>query len=142
MYCSQHWTDSLVCRSPIDSANVLKLSRFTSLCRPDMTYTIDRVLKASLPISLLCLSQVKLRQQLQSVENDLALDNIEKARRKEALILQHSMGAGGLLGVGSRPLYSPVSQPPPLALGLSMSTMSPHAPAFYPPGNTVESVVG
>lgn len=89
-----------------------------------------------------CYAQVKLRQQLQAVENDPLLDNTEKARRKEALILQHSMGAGGLLGVGTRSAYSPVSQPPPQSLGLGVSTMSPHAPAFYPPGNTVESVVG
>ncbi|KAK7112115.1 RING finger protein unkempt homolog [Littorina saxatilis] len=87
-------------------------------------------------------SNVKLRQQLQAIENELMLDNAEKARRKEALILQHTMGAGGLLGVGSRPLYSPVSQHPPQGMGLGASSMSPHAPAFYPPGNTVESVVG
>ncbi|KAK7507793.1 hypothetical protein BaRGS_00000758 [Batillaria attramentaria] len=86
-------------------------------------------------------SNVKLRQQLQAIENDPMLENAEKARRKEALILQHSMGSSGL-GVCSRPLYSPVGQPPPQGLGLGMSTMSPHAPAFYPPGNTVESVVG
>ena len=84
----------------------------------------------------MCL-QVKLRQQLQSIENDPSLDNAEKAKRKENLILQHTIGAGGLLGVG-RSQYSPVSS----ALGLALSTMSPHAPAFYPPGNTVESVVG
>jgi hypothetical protein len=86
---------------------------------------------------------VKLRQQLQSIENDPSLDKSEKAHQKEALILQHTerfMVAGGLLGVGgSRPLYSPVGQ----NFGLTLpTTMSPHAPAFYPPGNTVESVVG
>lgn len=86
-------------------------------------------------------SNVKLRQHLQSIENDPLLDNTEKARQKE-LILQHSMGPGGLLGLGSRPLYSPVGQNPPQNLMLGVSSMSPHAPAFYPPGNTVESVVG
>ena len=85
---------------------------------------------------------MKLKQQLQSIENDPMLDNIEKARRKEALILQHSMSAGGLIGVGSRPLYSPIGQPATQGVGLGLSTMSPHAPAFYPPGDTVESVVG
>ena len=93
-------------------------------------------------VVVVCLLQVKLRQQLQAIENDPMLDNTEKARRKEALILQHSMGAGGLLGVGSRPAYSPVSQPPPQSLGLGMSTILLHAPVFCPPFNTVESVVG
>lgn len=85
--------------------------------------------------------QVKLKQQLQTIENDPMLDNAEKARHKESLILQHARNTGGL-AVSSRPLYSPVSHAPPCSLASALSTMSPHAPAFYPPGNTVESVVG
>ncbi|XP_025090223.1 RING finger protein unkempt homolog [Pomacea canaliculata] len=86
-------------------------------------------------------ANVKLKQQLQAIENDPLLDNTEKARRKEALILQHTRGTTGL-GVGPCTLYSPVSQAPSGCLAPSLSTMSPLAPAFYPPANTVESVVG
>lgn len=99
-------------------------------------------MKISLIIAnLIFLKQVKLKQQLQAIENDPLLDNTEKARRKEALILQHTRGTTGL-GVGPCTLYSPVSQAPSGCLAPSLSTMSPLAPAFYPPANTVESVVG
>ena len=73
--------------------------------------------------------QTKLRQQLEAIENDLTLDVNEKATRKQNLVLLHNLNES---------LNSPVSSlnnPP-------MSNMSPHAPSFYPPGETVESVVG
>ncbi|XP_029651049.1 RING finger protein unkempt isoform X3 [Octopus sinensis] len=72
--------------------------------------------------------QAKLRQQLQAIENDLTIDTSEKATRKQNLVLLHNFNqsfSGSL---------SPINP--------STSNMSPHAPSFYPPGETVESVVG
>ncbi|XP_035827771.1 RING finger protein unkempt homolog isoform X2 [Aplysia californica] len=73
--------------------------------------------------------QLKLRQQLMAIEKDPTLDSVEKAKRKENLILVHQSG-----------LYSHLAN----SMGLTQGTtsMSPLAPAFYPPGDCVESVIG
>ncbi|CAE1293516.1 UNKL [Acanthosepion pharaonis] len=73
--------------------------------------------------------QTKLRQQLEAIENDVTIDVNEKATRKQNLLLLHNLNESLSSSV------SPLNNPP-------MSNMSPHAPSFYPPGETVESVVG
>ncbi|BFZ17372.1 hypothetical protein BsWGS_20411 [Bradybaena similaris] len=73
--------------------------------------------------------QLKLRQQLLAIEKDLSIDLAEKSRRKDNLLLLHQMG-----------LYSHLGNS--LALTQSSTVMSPLAPAFYPPGDCVESVLG
>lgn len=73
--------------------------------------------------------QTKLRQQLEAIENDVTIDVNEKATRKQNLVLLHNLNESLSSSV------SPLNNPP-------MSNMSPHAPSFYPPGETVESVVG
>ncbi|XP_064608189.1 RING finger protein unkempt homolog isoform X2 [Liolophura sinensis] len=78
-------------------------------------------------------SQVKLRQQLQAIENDPTLDTTERAKRKQNLILLHNLNIG-VPQCGVQLVPSPSS--------VSSSSMSPLAPSFYPPGDTVESVVG
>lgn len=89
------------------------------------------------PNKFINLFQGKLRQQLQLVENDLTLDIAEKAKRKQNLMLLHSgslqqqPGGGGYSG----------SIAAGNATGVT-SNMSPLAPSFYPPGDTVELVVG
>ncbi|XP_071106158.1 putative E3 ubiquitin-protein ligase UNKL isoform X3 [Haliotis cracherodii] len=93
--------------------------------------------------------QTKLRLQLQAIENDTSLDIGEKEKRKQNLILIHNLNTnttnhGGNMG-GSGVPHSAFPnvmshlQSRTLATG---STMSPLAPAFYPPGDTVESVIG
>lgn len=72
---------------------------------------------------------MKLRQQLASIEKDATIDATEKAKRKENLLLLHQAGLYGHLGHNF-----------PLTQG--STTMSPLAPAFYPPGDCVESVLG
>ena len=76
----------------------------------------------------------------------MSLDHTEKTKRKQNLLLLHSLNGGpmggnrgdsngsnnhgngtGTVNYGSSP---------------SMSAMSPHAPSFYPPLDTVESVIG
>jgi hypothetical protein len=117
-----------------------------------------------------CYIQAKLRQKLQSIENDPQLDTNEKSKRKQSLLLLHSIGSPGTIGnpgiIGSPgTLGSPgmvespgtvgspgtIGSPSTLAclglepLGTSPSVaaaMSPHAPSFYPAGDTVESVIG
>ncbi|XP_041363267.1 RING finger protein unkempt homolog [Gigantopelta aegis] len=80
--------------------------------------------------------QVKLRQQIQAIDKDTSLDVVEKAKRKQNLILLHNLN-----NVVSSQSALQNSIAPPLTLATS-STMSPHAPAFYPAGDTVESVIG
>jgi hypothetical protein len=77
------------------------------------------------------LPQCKLRFQLTAIENDPTLDTIEKTRRKQNLLLLNNLHIG-----------SPISSAPPMTSMSMPSTMSPHAPSFYPTGDTVESVVG
>ena len=76
---------------------------------------------------------MKLRSQLQSIENDPNLDPTEKSKRKQNLLLLHNLNLG-----------SPVTTSYLGSLGLTpaANAMSPHARAFYPAGETVESVVG
>ncbi|XP_046361824.2 putative E3 ubiquitin-protein ligase UNKL isoform X3 [Haliotis rufescens] len=94
-------------------------------------------------------NHTKLRLQLQAIENDTSLDIGEKEKRKQNLILIHNLNTnttihGGNMG-GSGVPHSAFAnvmshlQSRTLATG---STMSPLAPAFYPPGDTVESVIG
>uniref|UniRef100_A0A2C9JG51 C3H1-type domain-containing protein n=1 Tax=Biomphalaria glabrata TaxID=6526 RepID=A0A2C9JG51_BIOGL len=73
--------------------------------------------------------QLKLRQQLISIEKDTSIDAAEKTKRKENLLLIHQAGLYNHLGHN-------------LSLSLGSTTMSPLAPAFYPPGDCVESVLG
>lgn len=75
--------------------------------------------------------QMKLRQQLQSIDSDQTIDFVEKSKRKQNLLMLHSL----TFSTSTTP--SPVANQQP-----SVSTMSPLAPAFYPPGDTVGSVVG
>lgn len=86
---------------------------------------------------LLLLFQSKLKQQLQAIDNDQTLDDAEKAKRKQNLILVHTLSANStafaqLSGITTQ-VSLPVSVP---------TSMSPFAPAFYPPRDTVGSVVG
>ena len=74
---------------------------------------------------------MKLRQQLQSIDSDHSIDLVEKAKRKQNLLMLHSL----TFSTSTTP--SPVANQQP-----TVSTMSPLAPAFYPPGDTVGSVVG
>ena len=60
----------------------------------------------------------------------MTIDNGEKSRRKQNLLLLHS------LSIGNAALTNSISQ------STASSTMSPLAPSFYPPGDTVESVIG
>ena len=60
----------------------------------------------------------------------MTIDNGEKSRRKQNLLLLHS------LNIGNATFTSSISQ------STASSTMSPLAPSFYPPGDTVESVIG
>lgn len=80
----------------------------------------------------------KLKQQLQAIDNDQTLDEAEKAKRKQNLILVHSLSftsnsntIAQLTGISTQGGL-PVSVP---------TSMSPFAPAFYPPRETVGSVV-
>ena len=77
---------------------------------------------------------MKLRQQLASIDSDPSIDPVEKAKRKQNLLMLHSM----TLNTSGNSTSSPVGGAPPS----SLSSMSPLAPAFYPPGDTVGSVIG
>ncbi|KAL3876957.1 hypothetical protein ACJMK2_034733 [Sinanodonta woodiana] len=82
--------------------------------------------------------QIKLRQQFAAIENDQTLDSVEKNKRKQNLIMLHNLSAGG-----SSSISTTVAAPQPMpSVTLPSSSMSPFAPAFYPPGDTVGSVVG
>lgn len=65
-----------------------------------------------------------------AIDNDPSIDPSEKAKRKQNLVLVHTLAAGmnsaAVSGIAS----------------LSTSNMSPLAPAFYPAGDTVGSVLG
>ncbi len=84
--------------------------------------------------------QVKLRQQLQSIEDDHTLDSTEKSKRKQNLLLIHSLSVGSPSN-NSGGMMNNIGSTPTTPSSLS-SNMSPHAPSFYPPGDTVESVIG
>ncbi|KAJ8319017.1 hypothetical protein KUTeg_004108 [Tegillarca granosa] len=72
----------------------------------------------------------KLKQQLAAIDNDSSIDPSEKAKRKQNLILVHTLSAG----MNSQTVSGIAS--------FSTSNMSPLAPAFYPAGDTVGSVLG
>ncbi|KAK3089557.1 hypothetical protein FSP39_004595 [Pinctada imbricata] len=74
----------------------------------------------------------KLRQQLASIDCDHTIGAEEKAKRKQNLLMLHSMTFSN----NGNSTSSPVAGAPPL------SSMSPLAPAFYPPSDTVGSVIG
>ena len=74
--------------------------------------------------------QIKLKQQLAAIDSDHTIDTVEKAKRKQNLILVNSVNCAV-----STSSYASVT-------GMSSSNMSPLAPAFYPPGDTVGSVIG
>ncbi|KAL4240662.1 hypothetical protein ACF0H5_001453 [Mactra antiquata] len=76
------------------------------------------------------INQIKLKQQLIAIDNDTTLDATEKARRKQNLMLVHNLSS-----VSSSVPMSTSSQVIPI------TTMSPFAPAFYPPRDTVGSVI-
>ncbi|XP_074649175.1 putative E3 ubiquitin-protein ligase UNKL [Tubulanus polymorphus] len=65
---------------------------------------------------------IKIRQQILAIDNDPTLDVAEKNKRKQNLFMLYSNSSG-----------STPNTP---------SIMSPHAPSFYPPADTVESVIG
>ncbi len=69
---------------------------------------------------------------MQCIENDMTIDTNEKSRRKQNLLLLHSISIGS-----ARPNNNGMAASPTMP-----STMSPHAQAFYPAGETVESVIG
>ncbi|XP_070580771.1 RING finger protein unkempt-like [Ptychodera flava] len=77
--------------------------------------------------------QANLRRHLLLIENDPGIDEQEKARRKQNLLMAHSMSGGS-------PLTSSIASTPPTPS--SLSQVSPMAPPFYPASDTVESVVG
>ncbi|XP_045211700.1 RING finger protein unkempt homolog isoform X1 [Mercenaria mercenaria] len=77
--------------------------------------------------------QIKLRQQLQAIDNDSTLDATEKAKRKQNLMLVHNLGLTSNTNIAGLSTSAP---------GLPITTiMSPFAPAFYPPRDTVGSVI-
>lgn len=72
---------------------------------------------------------MKLKLQLAAIDSDQSIDTVEKAKRKQNLILVNTVSCP------SSSSYASVT-------GMSSSNMSPLAPAFYPPGDTVGSVIG
>ncbi|XP_052265444.1 RING finger protein unkempt-like isoform X2 [Dreissena polymorpha] len=76
------------------------------------------------------INQIKLRQQLKEIDQDPNLDSVEKAKRKQNLMLVHNLGSSGaFIGFGNN------------SMSLPNTTMSPFATAFYPPRDTVGSVI-
>ena len=91
--------------------------------------------------------QLKLKQQMQVIDNDHMLDLAEKTKRKQNLLLLHSLNQGNnpLSAVLQNSLVassSSSSNVPVFSSSLPASSMSPLAPSFYPAGDTVESVIG
>ena len=82
--------------------------------------------------------QSQLRQQIQAIESDSTLDASEKMKRKQNLLLLHNLSIGG----GPLSPNGILSSLSSSAMASLPTTMSPNAPSFYPPGDTVESVVG
>ena len=88
--------------------------------------------------------QAKLRAQLQAIEDDVSLDQGEKKKRKQNLLLLHNLNAvtGGNGGNGANSGGVTLGSSPTTPTSTISSTMSPNAPSFYPPLDTVESVIG
>ena len=86
--------------------------------------------------------QAKLRQQLQIIDNDPNLDFSEKSKRKQNLLLIHNLSGYSSSPLGSTFTSGFGSAPTTPSSASLSSIMSPHAPSFYPAGETVESVIG
>ncbi|KAK6171094.1 hypothetical protein SNE40_019353 [Patella caerulea] len=80
-----------------------------------------------------------LRKQLQAIDSDLSIDANEKNKRKQNLILLHNMNVSNTVPSAFNTSSVTCSQTGTVATGSLMSAL---APAFYPPGDTVESVIG
>ena len=78
---------------------------------------------------------------MQSIEDDQTLDPAEKTKRKQNLLLLHNLNVGSPIMSGGG-LASSIGSTPTTPSSTVSSTMSPHAPSFYPAGDTVESVIG
>ncbi|XP_021346643.1 RING finger protein unkempt homolog [Mizuhopecten yessoensis] len=79
--------------------------------------------------------QAKLWQQLSTIDNDNSLEQAEKLKRKQNLVLVHSMSQNG---INSIPTLSTSLSNSGMHQALSPSSiMSPLAPAFYPTGDNV-----
>lgn len=97
----------------------------------------DFLVSMTLPITIIMVVyslkfvQLKLNQQLMAIDSDHNLDINEKMKRKQSLLLMHGIHIG-----------SPGSASMIMGLSPATSAMSPLAPSFYPPGDTVESVIG
>ncbi|XP_014663186.1 PREDICTED: putative E3 ubiquitin-protein ligase UNKL isoform X2 [Priapulus caudatus] len=75
-------------------------------------------------------AQASIRKQILAIDNDPALDPGERAKRKQNLCLVHNLNPASLSGT------------PPTTPGSTGSAMSALAMPFYPPSDTVESVIG
>ncbi|XP_071964395.1 putative E3 ubiquitin-protein ligase UNKL isoform X2 [Antedon mediterranea] len=77
-----------------------------------------------------------LKKLLQNVDNDVNIDSQEKNRRKQNLLLSHNISPGSPFAssISNCNLPSPGTPSP--------SSMSVNATPFYPPSDTVGSVVG
>lgn len=74
--------------------------------------------------------QASIRKQILAIDSDSTLDQIEKTKRKQNLCLVHNLN------------LTSVSGTPPTTPGSAVSAMSALAMPFYPPSDTVESVIG
>ncbi|KAL5017793.1 hypothetical protein ScPMuIL_003515 [Solemya velum] len=74
--------------------------------------------------------QSNLRHQLTAIDSDNTIDPTEKSKRKQNLMLLHNLSISG----------PPQGSVP--STQCSVTSMSPLAPAFYPPRDTVAGVVG
>ena len=83
--------------------------------------------------------QTKLRLQIQAIDNDVNLDPVERSKRKQNLLLLHNLNIGSPLGAA---YLATLESSPTTPSSTVSSLMSPHAQSFYPPGDTVESVIG
>ncbi|XP_066981401.1 RING finger protein unkempt-like isoform X2 [Macrobrachium rosenbergii] len=83
------------------------------------------------------------KKQLAAIDNDQTLDPIEKAKRKQNLLLSNMIPSQP--PVVSLPVSVPATPSSSFVSSLPSSlssTVSPLAPPFYPTSDTVESVVG
>ena len=83
--------------------------------------------------------QSKLCLQIQAIDNDVKLDPVERSKRKQNLLLLHNLSIGSPLGAAYMGTLESSATTPSSTVS---SLMSPHAQSFYPPGDTVESVIG
>ena len=92
------------------------------------------------------LLQIKLRQALKQIDQDTTLNSNQKSLRKEDLVLKYRLSNTASTSLPNNgPSALPGFSGPPLLNSVApqrSSLMSPHAQSFYPPADTVESVVG